>query len=288
MIQFSKRFTKPSQSMSGCSSLAYFLRHGKLPSSKHRTYLRQESNIVNQLINNKLTHHSAGNKMTNRQKFERDLTVIVSRLIADDGKETENKLNMLKDWLIKLQRENIVKINHSIMELVCAKYLILKGYEVQLEYPLNEILTCDLYGIKGLGNLIVEIETGYIPPENALAPLTYTSARLASKIIRYSSFAGKFALGVPPHYILPFPRTFAKPPRNRSNSEIERIKRLCDAYYHNPPVTLEEIRNARIQEIYIIDVDRAKVQAIDPEAYLRRVMQKGIVYDHIPTEDKEQ
>ena len=226
--------------------------------------------------------------MSNRQKFERDLTVLLSRLTFDADKEIENKLNMLKDWLIKLQSENVVKINHSVMELVCAKYLLQKGYEVQLEYPLNEILTCDLYAIKGYGNLIVEVETGFIPPENALAPLTYTSARIASKIIRYSSFAGKFALGVPPHYILPFPHTFAKPPRNRSTDEIEHIKRLCDAYYQKPPVTIEGIRNARIQEIYIIDVDRAKVQEIDPEAYLKRAMQKGIVYDYRPTETKEQ
>ena len=203
--------------------------------------------------------------MSNRKKFEDDLAFLLCRLTSDVTPEVENKLNMLKDWLIKLQKENIVKINHSIMELVCAKYLIQKGYDIQLEYPLNEILTCDLYGIKGLGNLIVEIETGYIPPENALAHLTYTTARLASKIIRYSSFAGKFALGVPPHYILPFPRTLAKPPRNRTDQEIEQIKNLCDAFYQKPPVTLEEIRNARIQEIYIIDVDRTKVQEIDPE-----------------------
>ena len=226
--------------------------------------------------------------MSNRQKFERDLTVLLTRLTLDVSIEEKTKLTLLKDWLIKLQRENVVKINHSVMELVCAKYLIQKGYDVQLEYRLNELLTCDLYGTKGLGNQIVEVETGFIPPENALAPLTYTSARLASKIIRYSSFAGKFALGVPPHYILPFSRTLAKPPRNRSPEEIEKIKRLCDAYYQKPPVTIEEIRNARIHEIYIIDVDRAKVQEIDPEAYLRRAMQKGIVYDYIPTENQEQ
>jgi len=226
--------------------------------------------------------------MSNKQKFEQDLTLLLCRLTKDSGKEVENKLNMLKDCLIKLQKENIVKINHSVMELLCAKYLIQKSYEVQIEYTLNETLTCDLYAIKGYGNLIVEVETGFIPPENALAPLTYTSARLASKIIRYSSFAGKFALGVPPHYILPFPRALAKPPRNRTDQEIMQIKKLCDAYYQKPPVALEEIRNARIQEIYIIDVDRAKVQEIDPEAYLKRAMQKGITYDYMQPETKEQ
>jgi hypothetical protein len=225
--------------------------------------------------------------MSNRQKFEQDITTLLYRLTLDVNAEVENKLNLLKDWLIKLQKENVVKINHTVMELVCAKYLIQKGYAIQIEYPLNEILTCDLYGIKGLGNLIVEVETGFIPPENALAPLTYTTARLASKIIRYSSFAGKFALGVPPHYTLPIPSTLAKAPRNRSHQEIAQIKKLCDTYYKKPPVTIEEIRNARLQEIYIIDVDRAKVQEIDPEAYLKRAMQKGIVYDYISPEIKE-
>ena len=225
--------------------------------------------------------------MSNRQKFETDLITLISGLTNDVDKEAQNKLDVLKDWLLKLHKENVVKINHSVMELVCAKYLILKDYEVQIEYRLSDLLTCDLFAVKGLGNLIVEIETGFIPPENALAPLTYTSARLASKIIRYSSFAGKFALGVPPHYILPFPHALAKPPRNRTDKEINQIKNLCDAYYQKPPVTMEEIRNARIQEIYIVDVDRLKVQEIDPETYLKRAIQKGVVYEYLPPAVKE-
>jgi len=219
--------------------------------------------------------------MNNREeRFEQDLTALLSRLTIGMEKEVENKLNMLKDRLVNLQKENVVKINHSVMELVCAKHLILKGYEVQLEYPLNEVLTCDLYSIKGYGNLIVEIETGFIPPEHALGPLTYTSARLASKIIRYSSFAGKFALGMPPHYILPFPHALAKPPRRRTSEEIKAIRKLCDKYYQNPPVTEEEICNARIQEIYIIDVDQAKVQEIDPAAYMKRAFSKDLIFDY--------
>src|SRR3972149_9357654 len=218
--------------------------------------------------------------MNSREKFEQDLTAIVSRRTVGVEKEVENKLNILRDWLESLHRENVVKINHSVMELVCAKYLILKGYVVQVEYPLNELLTCDLYTVKGYGNLIVEIETGFIPPEYALFPLTYTSARLASKIIRYSSFAGKFALGVPPHYILPFPRALAKPPRRRTPEEVNAVKKLCDRYYQNPPVTEEEIRNARIQEIYIIDVDQTKVHEIDPETYMKRALRKGLIFDY--------
>jgi hypothetical protein len=164
------------------------------------------------------------------------------------------------------------------MELVCAKYLIVKGYDVEVEHPLDDLLTCDLYSTKGYGNLIVEIETGYIPPEHAMNPITYTTARLASKIIRYSSFAGKFAIGVPPHYVLPLPTPLAAPPRKRTPQEIARIKQLCDRFYQKPPLTEEGIQNARIHEIYIIDVDKLKVQEMDPEMYTKRALSKGVIF----------
>lgn len=211
-------------------------------------------------------------------RFEQDLIVLQSRLTFDMEAEAASKLNKLKDDLVRLHKENVVKINHSVMELVCAKYLIIKGYDVQVEYPLDELLTCDLYAVKGLGNLVVEIETGYIPPEHAMDPLTYTYARLASKIIRYSGFAGKFAIGVPPHYILQLPRALALPPKRRTPTDVERIKNLCDWYYQKPPVTEDGIRNARIQEIYIIDVDHLEVQAMDPGAYMKRAVHKGTMF----------
>lgn len=222
--------------------------------------------------------------MPSRQsKFEEDLTVLVTRLAADMDEDAARRLNKLKIDLIELQKQNIVKINHSVMELVCAKYLILKDYDVEVEHNLDGILTCDLYSTKGYGNLIVEIETGYIPPEHAMAPLTYTSARLASKIVRYSQFAGKFAIGVPPHYVLPLPIPLTVPTRRRDHRDIQRIKQLCDRFYQKPPVTEEAIRNARIQEIFVIDVDRLNVLEMDPEAYMKRALSKGVVFT---TEDE--
>ncbi len=217
--------------------------------------------------------------MTNgKGKFEEDLTMLVAKLSVDMTENAKQKLFKLKNDLLEMQKANVVKINHSVMELVCAKYLILKGYEVQVEYPLDELLTCDLYSTKGYGNLIVEIETGYIPPEHAMDPLTYTAARLASKIVRYSSFAGKFAIGVPLHYVLPLPTRLAAPPKKRTPQDIEHIKNLCDRYYQKPPLTEDGIRNARIQEIYMINVDQLRVQEMDPEAYMKRALNKGVVF----------
>jgi len=208
--------------------------------------------------------------MTKDEKFEEDLRLLLSKLSQNSPEGTERKLAELKERLIQLHQENVVKINHSVMELVCAKHLVEKGYEVLAEHPLDGGLTCDLFAVKGYGSLIVEIETGFVPPEHALDPSRYIAARIASKIIRYSSYAGKFALGMPPHYVLQFPSTFTQPPRERSPDDLKAIKSLCDLYYVNPPVTLKEIKEARIHVVYIIDVDEAAVREVEPETYVKR------------------
>jgi hypothetical protein len=161
------------------------------------------------------------------------------------------------------------------MELVCAKQLILKGYDVDVEHPLEGGLTCDLYGMKGHGTLIVEVETGFVPPEHALDPAAYCKARIASKITRYGNHSEKFALGVPPYYILQIPPALTKPPRDREFEELREIKSRCDLYYKNPAVSLDEIRNARLHTIYVIDVDKVAVREIDPSAYVENKVRFG-------------
>jgi len=202
-------------------------------------------------------------------KFEDDINLIFERLSQHSTEDVREKLRGLKDRLIELHRKNMVKINHSVMELVCAKYLILANYDVKLECLLDGV-SCDIYAVKGFGSLIVEVETGYVPPEHALDPLTYSRARIASKITRYSGYADKFGLAAPPHYVMQIHPALTKPPRYRTEDEIMEIKGLCDLYYSNPPVSLEEIRNARLHVIYILDVDRAIVLETDPISYIEK------------------
>ena len=202
-------------------------------------------------------------------KFNRDLEILLARLNSDTDVDEQKKLNALKDKLISLHEENVVKINHSVMELVCAKHLILKGYEVDIERPVDG-LVCDLYGVKGFGSHIVEVETGFIPPRHALDPANYRKSRIASKIIRYGNHSDKFALGVPPYYLLQIPDILVKPPRDRTVKDLKYLKTLCDLYYRNPPVSLDEIRNSRIHMIYIIDVDEITIREVDPATYLKK------------------
>jgi len=188
-----------------------------------------------------------------------------------EPEDVVQRMDFVKNRLIHLYSRNLVKINHSAMELVCAKHLIRYGYHVDVEKQLTDILVCDVYAEKGDGAAIVEIETGFIPPEHALDPLSYYAARIASKIARYSKYANKFVLATPPVSILPIPQLFARPPKDRRPSEIKDVKALCDKYYKNPPVTDDEILNGRLHIIYIINIDASKVVEMDVDSYFEHV-----------------
>jgi hypothetical protein len=156
------------------------------------------------------------------------------------------------------------------MELVCAKHLLSKGYTVDVEHPLDHVLICDVYGVKGDGTIVVEVETGFIPPKNALDPTAYSQARIISKIARYGNHSNMFALATPLHYIIQIPLVLSKPPRFRQETELVKIKTLCDQYYTNPPVSLDELRYTRLHAIYIMDVDELTVYENDPESYVEK------------------
>jgi hypothetical protein len=205
------------------------------------------------------------------ERFVADVTSLSGRMLAGEPEEMVERMNFVRNRLIDLYRRNLVKINHSAMELVCAKHLVRYGYTVDVEKQLTDILICDVYAEKGDGAAIVEIETGFIPPEHALDPLSYYSARIASKIARYSKYANQFVLATPPVSILPIPSLFRRPPRDRRPSEIKKVKALCDRYYKNPPVTEDEILNGRLHITYIINIDAGKVVEMDIDSYFENV-----------------
>ncbi|NYT11330.1 MAG: hypothetical protein GKC03_02115 [Methanomassiliicoccales archaeon] len=202
--------------------------------------------------------------------FRRDLRTLMDKLQKGASPLTKEKLLGLTDRLFELRQKNLLKINHSVLEMIVAKHLMEEGYDVDLEYRVDGELTCDVFARKGMGVMIVEVETGYVPPAHALDPVSYIRARISSKISRYSKFCHKFALGAPPHYIMPIPEVLTLPPRYRKKDDLEVIKGYCDMYYSKPPVTREEIVNSHIHSVFVIDVENACIKENDPGGYYDR------------------
>jgi hypothetical protein len=201
-------------------------------------------------------------------KFSQDLEVLMTRLISGCDSPCEEALRKLEQRLVDLKEKNLLKINHSVLEMIVAKFLIMDGYEVDLEHMIDGGLSCDVYGRKGDGILIVEVETGYVPPAHALDPMDYIRARIASKIARYSNHCHKFSLAAPPHYVMPVMSFFTRPPRDRTPEDVALVKHYCDLYYKSPPVSIEEIMNSRIHSISIIDVEHATLRDMAPDEYI--------------------
>ena len=202
------------------------------------------------------------------KKFRNDIFEMIDKLSKNLKENDVYKLNYVGQQLIGMYKKNLVKINHSVLELICASTLISRGYAVEVEKDVSEILVCDIYAKKGGGDTIIEIETGFTPPEHAMDTIDYFSARIMSKIARYSQHCSKFSLATPVVGILPISKIFLLPPNARKKEDVQKIKDLCDRYYKNPPIKYDDILNAHLHSIYLINIDKGFAKELDPQGYV--------------------
>ena len=202
------------------------------------------------------------------KKFSNDIFEMSERLSKNLKENDVSKLNYVGQQLIGMYKKNLVKINHSILELICASNLISRGFAVEVEKDVSDILVCDIFAKKGGGNNIIEIETGFTPPEHAMDTIDYFSARIMSKIARYSQHCSKFSLATPVVGLLPISKIFLLPPNARKKEDVQRIKDLCDRYYKNPPIEYDDILNAHLHSIYLINIDKGFAKELDPQGYV--------------------
>ena len=68
---------------------------------------------------------------------------------------------------------------------------------------------------------------------------------------------------------------FLLSPKDRSTEQVSKIKKICDRFYKHPQIKFEEIQNARIDSVYLINTDKGFSKEIDPEEYLN--LTKGLL-----------
>lgn len=201
------------------------------------------------------------------EKFKDDVYAITDRLAANLQKDDIPKLNFVRQRLIDLYQQNLVKINHSVLELICAANLISNGYTVDVEKQLTDSLVCDVYAKKDDIISIIEIETGFTPPEHALDTIDYYVSRIVSKVARYSKYCAKFSLATPVIGMLPISKIFLNHSTQRPDAEVKKVKMLCDRFYKNPPIAYDDIVNAKLNSVYLINIDKNFAKEIDPQIY---------------------
>jgi len=202
------------------------------------------------------------------EKFQNDVYDVTDKLSRKLEKNDIPKLNYVRQRLIEMYQKNLVKINHSVLELICASNLIAKGYTVDVEKKISDILVCDIFAKNGDDTIIIEIETGFTPPEHALDTVDYYAARIMSKIARYSQFCSKFSLATPVIGLLPLHKLFLNSSNARDENEVKQVKSFCDRYYKNPPIETKDISSAGLHSIYLIHIDKVFAKELDPSKYV--------------------
>jgi hypothetical protein len=236
-----------------------------------------------------------------KDKFTRDLDRLLDTIRPTTHAKVMDSLVELRNRLVELRKKQLVKINHSVIELICAKHLIECGYQVTVEWLIDGgQLVADLFAVRpegggdanvpnskamnfntcpeGAETLLVEAETGFVPPSAALSPSRYRQARIAAKIARYSGHSEKFALATPNYHILQVPQVLLRPPEMRDKKELQILKALVDEYYSATPIPIESLKKSELDSIYIVNVDDARVRQIAPHRYLDTILRaEGLI-----------
>jgi hypothetical protein len=202
------------------------------------------------------------------EKFRDDVFKITNQLSERLTVEQIKKLSFVRERLVELYQQNLVKINHSVLEIICVSELIRHGYVVNVEERLSDILVCDIFATKGDGSIIIEIETGFTPPAHALNTVDYYAARIMSKIARYSKYCSKFCLATPVVGVLPIPSIFLMPPLARNLNDVKKNQVICNRFYKNPAIEFDSILNAHLHSIYLINTDKMFAKQLDPQNYV--------------------
>ena len=67
--------------------------------------------------------------------------------------------------------------------------------------------------------------------------------------------------------MMPINKIFLNPPSQRSPVEIKKIKSHCDIHYKNPPIEYEDILNAKLDSVYLINIDKGFAKEVNPASY---------------------
>ena len=191
------------------------------------------------------------------------LEAYIARIDRLMGVQHYNGLRNVYDRLVKLYRRRGLARYHALLQYIMASKLYTEGYDVEVEWEVGGGYRADVYGEAPWGTVIIEVETGFIPPGVLLEASSYLQARIIYKAAMYSRAADSFALAVP--YSMNIediaPSWLFKEPGSRL-VEYREVLNLVSRYF-NGPLTLNDLEEARIDVIYLVRLSNSGVELVE-------------------------
>lgn len=201
-------------------------------------------------------------------KFLLELEDFYSKYSTKLSEKSRENFKQLIDKIIQLYLRQLIKSNHTMMELILAFEFLKEGKNVEIEKEIGNVIADVLVIDNNEYEELIEIETGFVPPEYSADPVTYRFTREVSKVARYCKYTKYFSIACPPYHILQLPEILLKPSHEREEEELKRIKKVLDSYYKAPPIEIDELRNAKLDFVYIINVDNVSVKKLSLKEYI--------------------
>jgi len=164
-----------------------------------------------------------------------------------------NGLSRVLDVLeLEVSRGGIARY-HAMLQFLVALDLHRRGFDVSVEEPVDGGFKADVYAESPMGRVIVEVETGYVPPDRMYELEGFLEAKIAFKAVAYSAYTDLFIVATPSHMSLSIPGELLKPIESRDVRDVIAIRELALRY--------DKARASRV-------LWRAHVSRVDGLAYI--------------------
>ncbi len=191
------------------------------------------------------------------------------------GVEPGNGLGDVERRLEEFYSRGSLARAHALLQYIVAVHLYRLGYDVQVEYGLPGGLRADVYAEAPWEELVVEVETGRVPPRLMVQYDSYMRARLAYKVLLYSVHAPT-ALAVPSYLEGFVPWQLMGDGGGRRG-----LAALIQAYYSIGGERLGRMLDrARLRRVYLISlsVDGIRVEEVEEPPGSARGHEEGLLW----------
>jgi len=151
---------------------------------------------------------------------------------------------------------------HARLQYIVASYLKEKGYSVDVERCVDGIHYADVYADNGKETVIVEVETGYVPPIFIEHAEEYLWARTIVKTIKYACLASEFYIATPSYVKMAVPSILLEP--TDSYDEVLKASRLVGLYFGErwAEETLKRVHECRLTGLMLVNISRREIKVL--------------------------
>ena len=135
------------------------------------------------------------------------------------------------------------------------------GFDARLEHCVDGVHYADVYAADREVSVIVEVETGYVPPMFIGSAEEYMLARAIVKTVKYACLADYFYIATPSYVRPPIPDVIVG---HVDEAGVETASALVGRFFGErwAEETLSRLRDCRLSGLMLVNVSRRKVSVV--------------------------